>query len=255
MDSPPALEMRLLVAEDRGTGPERSLSGTFPDRESRQLPQASVESQFWSTPKACLAALVGPSNRVCLESPAVVKVLYRPGSNAQGLPSDVTAVQVDITDEETLVATLRDVDILMLIDGHSAIKSQHNPIRAIPKTKVQLFVPSDFAVRYSGQGLGIELINDKIKVEEAAEKSGVPTTVVLTGDFAEFAFDIQAMGVDRRHDRIILTGNSASQPLNPCTREYVAAAFASIFSTTPIPQLQNRTLSLSELRPYLHIKS
>ncbi|PYI16562.1 NAD(P)-binding protein [Aspergillus violaceofuscus CBS 115571] len=183
------------------------------------------------------------------ESPAVVKVLYRPGSNAQGLPSNVTAVQVDITDEEALVAALRDVDILISLVGHSAIEFQHNLIRAIPKTNVQLFVPSDLAVRYSGQGLGIELINAKIKVEEAAERLGVPITVVLTGNFAEFALDTPAMGVDHRHNRIIFTGNSASQPLNLCTREYVAAAFASIFSTTLIPQLQNRTLSLSELKP------
>ncbi|OJJ97399.1 hypothetical protein ASPACDRAFT_45490 [Aspergillus aculeatus ATCC 16872] len=183
------------------------------------------------------------------ESPAVVKVLYRPESNARGLPPNVIAVQVDITDEEALVSALQDVDILISLVGHSAIECQYDLIRALPKTKVQLFVPSDLAVKYRGQGLGIELISAKIKVEEAAERLGVPTTVVLTGNFAEFALDTPAKGVDHRHNRIIFTGNSASQPLNLCTREYVAAAFASIFSTTPIRELQNRTLSLSELTP------
>jgi hypothetical protein len=33
------------------------------------------------------------------------------------------------------------------------------------------------------------------------------------------------------------------------TREYVAAAYASIFASTPIDQIKNRAISLSEIRP------
>lgn len=33
------------------------------------------------------------------------------------------------------------------------------------------------------------------------------------------------------------------------TRDYVAAAYASIFATTPIPQLENRAIGISELTP------
>lgn len=67
---------------------------------------------------------------------------------------------------------------------------------------------------------------------------------------------------------MIFTGDSANQPVNLwfvyshllltlvtqstddfSTRPYVASAYASIFATTPIPTLQNRTLALSELTP------
>lgn len=76
------------------------------------------------------------------------------------------------------------------------------------------------------------------------------------------------MGIDIRNNRMIFTGDSANQPVNLwfvyshllltlvtqstndfSTRPYVASAYASIFATTPIPTLQNRTLALSELTP------
>ncbi|KAJ5418182.1 NAD(P)-binding protein [Penicillium crustosum] len=60
------------------------------------------------------------------------------------------------------------------------------------------------------------------------------------------------MGVDRLNNHIIFTGDSASLPLNLCTRNYVAAAYASIFGDTLIEKLEKRTLSLSELRPTSH---
>ncbi|RAH64394.1 uncharacterized protein BO66DRAFT_464678 [Aspergillus aculeatinus CBS 121060] len=92
-------------------------------------------------------------------------------------------------DEEALVAALRNVDILISLVGHSGIDCQYDLIRANLKTKIQLFVPSNLAVIYRRQGLGTELISAKIKVEEAAERLGVPTAVVLFGNFAEFALD------------------------------------------------------------------
>lgn len=47
------------------------------------------------------------------DSPASVKVLCRPGSSIEGLPSNVSAVTVDITDQVDVIAALRDIDILM----------------------------------------------------------------------------------------------------------------------------------------------
>ncbi|KAE8331079.1 hypothetical protein BDV39DRAFT_169828 [Aspergillus sergii] len=183
------------------------------------------------------------------ESPASVKILYRPGSSVVGLPSNVSAAVVDIMDQADLIAALRDIDILISLVGHDGIRSQHHLIEAIPKTEVQLFVPSDLAVRYAGQGLGIDLIRAKLEVEEHAKRLAVKTTTVLTGNLAEFALGTPAMGVDLLNNRIIFTGDSASQPLNLCTRSYVAAAYASMFADTPIEILENRTLSLSELKP------
>ncbi|OJJ70245.1 hypothetical protein ASPBRDRAFT_76782 [Aspergillus brasiliensis CBS 101740] len=183
------------------------------------------------------------------ESPASVKILCRPGSSVAGLPSNVSAANVDITDQADLIAALKDIDILISLVGHAGIRSQHHLVEAIPKTEVQLFVPSDLAVRYAGQGLGIDLIRAKLEVEEHAKRLAVKTTTVLTGNLAEFALGTPAMGVDLLNNRIIFTGDSASQPLNLCTRSYVAAAYVSMFADTPIEILENRTLSLSELRP------
>ncbi|KAJ5213206.1 hypothetical protein N7449_000375 [Penicillium cf. viridicatum] len=112
-----------------------------------------------------------------------------------------------------------------------------------------LFVPSDLAARYDDQGNQIPVNRNKVEVEKAARQAAIPTTVVLPGNFAEFALGTPALGVDYESNKIQFIGNSALEPLNLCTRSYVAAAYASIFASTPISQLKDRDLALCELRP------
>lgn len=59
----------------------------------------------------------------------------------------------------------------------------------IPKTGVGLFVPSKLASKYDDQGNLIKVNREKIEVEQAAQKAGVPITLVLPGNFAEFALN------------------------------------------------------------------
>lgn len=71
--------------------------------------------------------------------------------------------------------------------GHDGVTLQHHFVEAIPKTQVQLFVPSDLAARYDDQGNQIPVNRNKVEVEKAARQAAIPTTVVLPGNFAEFA--------------------------------------------------------------------
>lgn len=73
--------------------------------------------------------------------------------------------------------------------GHEGVERQHALVKAIPHTQVQLFAPSDLAARYDGQGLQIPVNKAKDEVERAAAEAGVPITVVLPGNFAEFALN------------------------------------------------------------------
>ncbi|RDW63566.1 NmrA-like family protein [Coleophoma cylindrospora] len=182
-------------------------------------------------------------------SSAPIKVLYRSGSDISSLPSNVAKIEVDVNDEAALVAALQGIDIVISLVGHEGVTRQHAFIKAIPKTAVKLFSPSDLAARYEEEGLRIGVNAEKDAVEKAAQEAGIPTTVVLTGNFAEFAINTYALGVDYPGNRIIFTGESATQPINLCTRDYVGAAYASIFASTPISQLSNRCIGLSELKP------
>ncbi|BCS30148.1 uncharacterized protein APUU_80451A [Aspergillus puulaauensis] len=193
----------------------------------------------WAS-SAIVAALIA--------SGAPIKVLYRPGSDISSLPNSVAKIAVDLDDQDTVVAALQDVDVVISLVGHEGVTRQLGLVNAIPKTNVRLFVPSDLAARYDEQGLRIPVNHAKHEVERAARAAGIPVTVVLTGNFAEFALATPAMGVDRRNNRIIFTGESEHKALNLCTRSYVAAAYASIFASTPIDQLRNRTIALCELR-------
>jgi hypothetical protein len=123
--------------------------------------------------------------------------------------------------------------------GHEGVTRQHGLVKAIPETGVRLFVPSDLAARYDEQGLRIPVNRSKYEVEDAARAAGIPMTVVLPGNFAEFALAtpyvstslhddlvsrefshfadtglIRAMGVDRRNNRILFSGDSERSVLN-----------------------------------------
>ncbi|OGM49494.1 fungal specific transcription factor [Aspergillus bombycis] len=200
----------------------------------------AVDAAEAQIPSAIVAAL--------LDSGAPVKVLYRPGSDISSLPDSVAKTVVDLDNPDATVAALQDVDIVISLVGHEGVTRQLALVNAIPKTNVRLFVPSDLAARYDEQGLRIPVNHAKDGIERAARAAGIPVTVVLTGNFAEFALATPAMGVDRRNNRIIFTGESEHKALNLCTKPYVAAAYASLFASTSIDQLKDRTIGLCEIR-------
>lgn len=70
--------------------------------------------------------------------------------------------------------------------GDEGTDRQYGFVKAIPKTNVQLFSPSDFCLRYCEQGMRMPCMKAKAKVEKASKDAGIPTTVVHVGNFAEF---------------------------------------------------------------------
>ncbi|KAK1487833.1 uncharacterized protein CCOS01_12370 [Colletotrichum costaricense] len=183
-----------------------------------------------------------------IASGAPIRVIYRPGSDISSLPASVTSVEVDVNDEKALVDALHDIDVVISLVGHEGVERQHAFIKAIPKTEVKLFSPSELAGQYDEQGLKIGVNKAKRQVEEVSIAAGIPTSLVLLGNFAEFALNTPGMGVDLPGNRIVYSGNSAKEVVDLCTRNYVAAAYAAIFASTPIAQIQNRSISISELK-------
>jgi uncharacterized protein YbjT (DUF2867 family) len=60
----------------------------------------------------------------------------------------------------------------------------------LKRSTVKLFSPSDLAARYDEQGnTAIPVNKAKAEVERAAVQAGIPITVVLPGNFAEFALN------------------------------------------------------------------
>ncbi|KAI1109831.1 NAD(P)-binding protein [Nemania sp. NC0429] len=179
---------------------------------------------------------------------ASIKVLHRVGSDIASLPAGVITAKVDLGNPHSLITTLQDIDVLLSFAGRDVVPKQHAFIKAIPNTSVKLFVPSDLAFRVDEQGLRIPANRDKHEIEAAAKAAGVPTTVVLAGAFVESALSFPILGVDVPGNRIIHTGDSAHQQLSFCTRNYVAAAYTSIFAKTPPVELQGRAIGISEFK-------
>ncbi|KAI0551942.1 NAD(P)-binding protein [Xylaria curta] len=179
---------------------------------------------------------------------APIKVLHRAESDISSLPADVTTAMVDLDDPQTLIPALQDIDIVLSFAARDVVPKQHNFIKAIPSTNIKLFVPSDLSFRVDEQGLRIPANKAKQEVENAAKAAGVPTAVLLVGVFTESSLAFPILGVDLPGNRIIVTGDSANQQLSFCTRNYVAAAYASIFAKTPPAQLQGRVIGITEFK-------
>ncbi|KAI9151228.1 hypothetical protein HJFPF1_08427 [Paramyrothecium foliicola] len=132
---------------------------------------------------------------------------------------------------------------------------------AIPRTKVRLFVPSDLGLRYGEEGMKIPLLKMKQDVQDGARQAGIPVTVVLIANFAEFtlgsimnaiADDVgtfSVMGIDVDGNRLLYTGNAAKEKAGMCSADYVAAAYVSIFTASPVSEISNRAIGLVELAP------
>nr|XP_036586871.1 NmrA-like family protein (Rossmann-fold NAD(P)(+)-binding protein) [Colletotrichum truncatum]KAF6797428.1 NmrA-like family protein (Rossmann-fold NAD(P)(+)-binding protein) [Colletotrichum truncatum] len=149
-----------------------------------------------------------------ISSGVPIRVLFRAGSDISNIPETVEKVEVDVNDEQALIAALQDIDIVISLVGHEGVQRQHGFVKAIPKTNVKLFSPSDLAARYDEQGMRIGVNKAKDEVERAAKEAGIPTTVVLIGNFAEFALNTLGMGVDIPGNKLIYTADSAERRLN-----------------------------------------
>ncbi|KAH8766136.1 hypothetical protein F5883DRAFT_461018 [Diaporthe sp. PMI_573] len=182
-------------------------------------------------------------------SGAPVTVLYRPESDASNFPASVPKIKVDPFDEDALVAALQDIDIVISLVGDKGVDAEQGFVRAIPRTKVKLFVPSDLGLRYGEEGMLIPLLKKKEDIQEAARQAGIPLTVILIANFAEFTLGCIAMGVDVKGNRLLYTGNSAKEKAVMSTADYVAAAYVSIFTGNPISEVSNRAIGVIELAP------
>ncbi|KAG5783475.1 hypothetical protein H9Q73_002893 [Fusarium xylarioides] len=83
-----------------------------------------------------------------IASGAPITVLHRSSSDTSSLPKHVKKIQVDVLDEDDLVAALQDIDIVLSLVGDEGTDRQYGFVKAIPRTNVKLFVPSDFCLRY-----------------------------------------------------------------------------------------------------------
>ncbi|KAL3431333.1 hypothetical protein BDV09DRAFT_206750 [Aspergillus tetrazonus] len=184
-----------------------------------------------------------------IASGAPITVLHRASSDTFNLPEHVRKIEVDVLDEDALVDALQDIDIVISLVGDEGTDRQYGFVKAIPRTNVQLFSPSDPCLRYCEQGMRIPCMKAKAKVEKASKDAGIPTSVIHVGNFAEFTLSTPAVGIDLQNNILVYTGNSASEKVTMCTRDYVAAAYVDIFTTRPIRTIQNRTITLSELAP------
>ncbi|KAH6722660.1 nmrA-like family protein [Leptodontidium sp. MPI-SDFR-AT-0119] len=198
---------------------------------------------------------------VLIASDAHITVLYRPGSDISNLPARVPKIEVDVLDQDALVAALQNIDIVLSLVGDEGVSREFGFVSAIPRTNVKLFVPSDLGLRYGEDGMAIPLLKKKEQVQEATRQAGIPLTVVLIANFAEFT--LGSIYGDIEGNRLLYTGNAAIEKASMwlcgiCTYstvEYVAAAYVSIFTTTPIAEISNRAIGLYGKKPKIFQQS
>jgi hypothetical protein len=117
--------------------------------------------------------------------------------------------------------------------GHQGIASQHELVKAIPHTDVQLFVPSDLSYKVESDIMKIPALRAKAEVEQAAKNAGISMTIVCPGNLVESTFAtpsvpqtssnwheklisacLSLVGIDCQKNRIVYSGNSEHEKLN-----------------------------------------
>ncbi|RDH36747.1 hypothetical protein BDQ94DRAFT_167619 [Aspergillus welwitschiae] len=111
-----------------------------------------------------------------IASGAPITVLHRSTSDTSNLPEHVRKIEVDVFDEDALVDALQDIDIVLSLVGDEGTDRQYGFVKAIPRTNVRLFVPSDFCLRYCEQGMRMPCMTAKAKLEKASKDAGIPET-------------------------------------------------------------------------------
>ncbi|KAH8784893.1 hypothetical protein F5883DRAFT_635875 [Diaporthe sp. PMI_573] len=87
-----------------------------------------------------------------IDSGAPITVLYRSSSDTSNLPPGVKKIEMDVFDEDALVDALRDIDIVISLVGDEGVDREYGFVKAIPKTNVKLFSPSDLGLRSGEEG-------------------------------------------------------------------------------------------------------
>ncbi|KAL3697214.1 hypothetical protein R1sor_011290 [Riccia sorocarpa] len=104
--------------------------------------------------------------------------------------SGVTVLKGDVGDRESLVAALRQVDVVISsVNQAEALSSQVNILEAAKETgTIKRFIPSEFGNEVDRLEIDFKVLEGvfqkKRNVRREIEKSGIPYTVVLNGGFA-----------------------------------------------------------------------
>ncbi|KAL3697221.1 hypothetical protein R1sor_011297 [Riccia sorocarpa] len=104
--------------------------------------------------------------------------------------SGVTVLKGDVGDRESLVAALRQVDVVISsVNQAEALATQVNILEAAKETgTIKRFIPSEFGNEVDRLEIDFKVLEGvfqkKRNVRREIEKSGIPDTIVLTGGFA-----------------------------------------------------------------------
>ncbi|THY33973.1 hypothetical protein D6D01_02078 [Aureobasidium pullulans] len=179
-----------------------------------------------------------------------LRVLARDASSITSLPDNVEVVRYSWDREESITSALHGVDILLSFIGHEGLTDQKRLVPYMRNANIKLFAPSDLALPYTPEERKtVTVPREKEQLEETLKNAGVPFVTILIGNFTSFALDSPYMGIDIVNNRILHTGKSRENPVWLCSRDYVAAGYASLFSQCSVSSLAGRTIGFNELHP------
>lgn len=73
--------------------------------------------------------------------------------------------------------------------GDEGADREYGFVKAIPKTNVKLFSPSDLGLRYGEEGSRLPILKAKEDLEKSCKDAGIPTIVIVIGNFAGFTLN------------------------------------------------------------------
>ncbi|KAI5202353.1 hypothetical protein E4T39_04764 [Aureobasidium subglaciale] len=179
-----------------------------------------------------------------------IRIIAREQASIDTLPENVEVVRYSWDNASSIASALDGVDVLLSFIGHAGLNDQEKLIPYMRDAGVKLFAPSDLALPYTAEEREhVTVPREKEELEQKLHDAGMPFIIILIGNYTTFALDSPFLGIDLVNNRILHTGESRNNPVYLCSREYVAAGIASIFSQSTISSLVNRTIGLNEIHP------
>ncbi|RDX66117.1 hypothetical protein CR513_55152, partial [Mucuna pruriens] len=104
--------------------------------------------------------------------------------------SGVTLLYGDLTDHESLVEAIKQVDVVISTVGGEQIDDQANLIAAIKEAgNIKRFLPSEFGIdvdRHSAVEPAASFFDKKVKIRRAIEAEGIPYTFICSYAFSGY---------------------------------------------------------------------
>lgn len=156
----------------------------------------------------------------------------------QELASQGAQIRPFVVTSSEATSALKGIDVLISTQGMTSLDLQDHILRPAVDAGVKLFVPAEFGITTDGRPEPI--FAHKVHLREEAARLGLPTTVIFTGLWTEFALNV----VTGDNPRVLTIKGEGDGAFSTTSVDDVARFTAYVLTSLPRDKLENAKFTL-----------